>query len=367
MLWLSRFTLLKSLFKTEKCKPTTRKTKLPRTAALSVCLSGARRQGRCEASLPVPPLRRLQFSLAAAHRRQIQQELPSPHRAKAIIAVNYTSRGVYKFDKCINCFSSVNAGLGNWPQFLQWQERWLHPLKSLCSVTSPQGLSQKSVWEGPSGGWKWKWFWWLKESALIMCSSGRINRRQEVTGKTLLLSLVDSTLNPSKIWHWNIHKMLNVYFRPFQRDSGEEQLSSRAASIIYQLWDLICKMGIIVVSSSQNYCFTWTNICKALRISSETQQPLRVKFLLFHIKDNFFLKEKLTAAEPSQRLALTLFCFVFWAQLSSRQYKKNLFQRTGISFRNLSSNKSVLNSEDLYNNSVSNLKQSCSKKGEFLP
>lgn len=87
------------------------------------------------------------------------------------------------------------------------------------------------------------------------------------------------------------------------------------------------------------------------------------KFFLFHTKDNFFLEEKLIAVESFQRLCLDLFCFEDSAQ--EQAVKKNLSQRTRILFKKLSSNNSVLNSEDLRNNSVSNLKQSCSKKVKF--
>lgn len=35
------------------------------------------------------------------------------------------STGVYKLDKCINCFSSVDAGLRNWPSLSQWQRKMI--------------------------------------------------------------------------------------------------------------------------------------------------------------------------------------------------------------------------------------------------
>lgn len=59
----------------------------------------------------------------SSHRSRIRQDFLSPDRAQVIRPVNYASRGVYKFDKCINCFSSVNAGPSNWPQFLEWQRK----------------------------------------------------------------------------------------------------------------------------------------------------------------------------------------------------------------------------------------------------
>lgn len=45
--------------------------------------------------------------------RHGNQDFPPPHRAKGTAAINCTSRGVYKFDKRVNCFSSVTAGLSS--------------------------------------------------------------------------------------------------------------------------------------------------------------------------------------------------------------------------------------------------------------
>lgn len=70
-------------------------------------------------------------------------------------------------------------------------------LKVCVLWPAPRASLRNQSERGHQEAEKWKWFRWLKESALIMCSSGRINRRQEVTGQMLLLSLVDSTLNPS--------------------------------------------------------------------------------------------------------------------------------------------------------------------------
>lgn len=45
--------------------------------------------------------------------RHGKQDFLPPHGAKGTAAINCTSRGVYKFDKRVNWFSSVTAGLSS--------------------------------------------------------------------------------------------------------------------------------------------------------------------------------------------------------------------------------------------------------------
>lgn len=42
--------------------------------------------------------------------RHGKQDFLPPHRAKGTAAIKRTSRGVYKWDKRVNCFSRVTAG-----------------------------------------------------------------------------------------------------------------------------------------------------------------------------------------------------------------------------------------------------------------
>lgn len=139
----------------------------------------------------LPPLGLTPAQPGSCSPRHIKQDFLLPPRANAVTAVNYTGREADKFDKCTNCFSSVNAGLRTDLSSYSDKEGWLHPLRSLFCDQPRESLSETGL-GGPSGAKKWKWLvaGGARSPYTQLCQS------QQKAGnycKMLLLSLVDST------------------------------------------------------------------------------------------------------------------------------------------------------------------------------